>query len=45
MNSPVWHLPSGAFQVLVWGAIALMVVAVIVLLVILIREVVKRDVW
>ncbi len=45
MKSPVWALPSAAFQVLTWGAIILLAISIVVILAIFVRELRNRRVW
>jgi hypothetical protein len=45
MKSPVWAIPSAAFQVLTWGAIILLAISIVVILAIFVREIRKGSVW
>ena len=45
MKSPVWALPSAAFQVLTWGAIILLAISIVVILAVFVSEIRKGSVW
>lgn len=43
--NPVWNIPLAVFQVLAWGGIILLAVAIVVILVIFARELWNQQVW